>query len=213
MLIRLYKNLFHLNLISSVTFVLMIEVDGILLSEDIFESYFVCDLSACKGACCVEGDSGAPLKLEEIGSIEENLKEILPFLSEEGRITIKERGVYEVDVDGDYVTTLNNGKECAFTTFDENGTALCGIEAAYRAGKTNFKKPISCHLYPIRVNELKHYSALNYHRWSICDSARECGAKLKIKIYQFAKEALIREYGEEFYEKLVEVNRLLEKRK
>jgi len=191
----------------------MIQVDEVLLSEDLFESYFLCDLSACKGACCIEGDAGAPLEREEIDIIEENLDEIKGFLSDKGKATVERDGVFEVDIDGDYVTTLNAGNECAFTVFDDNGIALCGIEAAYRAGKTNFKKPISCHLYPIRVEKLKHHDALNYHRWSICQPACDCGSKLKVKVYQFAKEALIRKYGESWYKQLQEVDRLLDEQK
>ena len=188
----------------------MIQVDDVLLSEDLFEKYFVCDLAACKGACCIEGDAGAPVEIEEIDKMEENLDAILPFLTDEGRASILKQGVFTVDVDGEYVTPLNNGKECSFTTYDKNGIAKCGIEDAYRAGKSNFKKPSSCHLYPIRVAKLKHYDALNYHRWQICQPACECGSKLQVKVFQFLKEPLINKYGEEWYQQLVEVDRLLE---
>lgn len=191
----------------------MIQVDEILLSEDLFDQFFVCDLVACKGACCVEGDAGAPLELDELEKIESDLDAILEFLTEKGRKTIREKGIFEMDQDGEYVTTLNDGKECAFTTFDDRGVAKCGIEEAYRAGKTDFRKPISCHLYPVRISQLKHYEALNYHRWQICEPACNCGSKLKVKVYQFLKEPLIRKYGDAWYEQLVEVDRLLEEEK
>lgn len=187
----------------------MIQVEDVLLSEALFDNYFVCDLAACKGACCVEGDAGAPLEIDEIDKIEANLDQILPFLTEKGRETIKKQGVFEVEVDGEYVTPLNNGKECAFTIFDKNGIAKCGIEAAYRDGKSDFKKPSSCHLYPIRITKLKHYEALNYHEWGICKPACECGSKLKVKVYQFLKEPLINKYGVEWFQQLVEVDALL----
>lgn len=191
----------------------MIQVDDVILSEELFEENFVCDLASCKGACCVEGDAGAPLELEEIEKIEDNLDEILPFLSEQGRKNIAEQGVFDLDVDNEFVTTLNNGKECAFTTFDENGIAKCGMEEAYRSGKTSFMKPESCHLYPIRITKLKDHDALNYHQWSICKPACECGSKLKVKVYQFLKEPLINKYGVAWYDQLKEVDRLLQEKR
>ena len=191
----------------------MIQVENVILSEDLFEEYFVCDLNSCKGACCIEGDAGAPLLIEEIDKIENDIELIIPFLTEEGKNTIKQQGVFEVDTDGEYVTPLNNGKECAFTTFDKNGIAKCGIEDAHRAGKTKFKKPSSCHLYPIRVSKLQEFDALNYNKWSICKPACECGAKLKVKVFQFLKEPLINKYGKDWYQQLVEVDQLLENSK
>jgi hypothetical protein len=188
----------------------MIQVDNVILSDELFEEHFSCDLAACKGACCVAGDAGAPLALEEIDEIEKNLSEILNFLPEKGKQSIKAQGVAVKDDEGDLVTPLNNGEECAFTIFNDQGVALCGIEAAYRAGKSDFKKPLSCHLYPIRVGKLSDYDALNYHRWKICKPACECGAKLKVKVYQFAKEPLIKKYGEAWYEQLKAVDKLLE---
>lgn len=191
----------------------MIQVENVILSEDLFEEYFVCDLSACKGACCIEGDAGAPVELEEIDQMESNLETILPFLTEEGRRSIEKLGVFTVDIDGEFVTPLNNGKECSFTTFDKNGIAKCGIEDAFRAGKSDFRKPSSCHLYPIRITKLKNYDALNYHRWEICKPACECGSKLKVKVFQFLKEPLINKYGEEWYQQLIEVDQLLTQEK
>jgi len=189
----------------------MIQIEDVIVSEQLFEEYFVCDLSACKGACCIEGDAGAPVEFDEIEKMESNLESILPYLTVEGRRTIVETGVFEVDTDGEYVTPLNNGKECAFTTFDKNGIAKCGIEDAYRAGASNFRKPSSCHLYPIRITKLNAYDALNYHQWKICKPACDCGTKLKVKVYQFLKEPLIIKYGEAWYQQMIEVDQLLEK--
>ena len=189
----------------------MIQVEDVLLSEELFTAHFVCDLAACKGACCIEGDAGAPVEMEEIDKMEENLDAILPFLTPEGIESIKKLGVFTVDTDGDYVTTLNDGKECSFTTYDKKGIAKCGIEDAYRAGKSTFKKPISCHLYPIRVQKLHDMEALNYHQWNICKPACECGYKLQVKVYQFLKEPLINKYGGDWYAQLIEVDKLLTK--
>jgi len=187
----------------------MIQIGKTLLSEELLEEAFVCDLKSCKGACCVEGDAGAPLKFEEINALEENLEGILPFLPEKGQKTIQEKGVFETDQeDGEYLTTLNDGKECAFTIFDEQGIAKCGVETAYRAGKSNFKKPGSCHLYPIRIKKLNDFQALNYHRWHICEAACSLGEELGVKVYQFLKEPLIAEFGEAWFKELEEAEAL-----
>lgn len=188
----------------------MIQVDDVILSSELFTTHFVCDLTSCKGACCVEGDAGAPLEFEEIEQLEDHLEEILPFLTAKGKQRIEEQGVFEVDTDGEYVTPLNDGKECAFTTFDDKGIAKCGIEEAYRSGKTNFMKPLSCHLYPIRVSRLGEYDALNYHQWDICKPACDCGIKLKVKVYEFLKQPLITKYGKAWYDQLKEVDHLIE---
>lgn len=181
------------------------------MSEALFEEAFVCDLNACKGACCVEGDAGAPLQMEEINQLEADIDQILPFLPEKGKQSIAKNGVFVVDSDGDYVTPLNQGKECAFTVFEEDGTAKCGVELAHKAGKSTLLKPISCHLYPIRIGKLYDHEALNYHEWSICSAACELGKSLKVKVYQFLKEPLIRKYGEDWYSQLEEVDQLLSK--
>jgi len=188
----------------------MIQIDDALLSEDLFSKRFVCDLGACKGACCVEGDSGAPLEAEEVGLLEEALEDIKPYMRQEGIDRVEETGVFTIDVDGEYVTPLVNDEECAFVSFDKNGTAKCSIEQAHREGKTNFLKPISCHLYPIRITQLKDYVALNYHYWPICDPARSCGAKLDVKVFKFLKEPITRKFGEEFFEKMVEADKLID---
>ncbi len=188
----------------------MIIVDNALISEDVFEKRFVCDLGACKGACCVEGESGAPLEAGEIGIIEDALSEIKPYMRKEGIEVVEKMGVFEVDSDGDYVTPLVNGKECAFVNFDGKGIAKCSIENAYRDGKIDFPKPISCHLYPIRLTNLKDFIAVNYHHWPICDPARACGGKLDVKVYRFLKEPIIRKFGAEFFEKLIAAEEHLE---
>lgn len=180
----------------------MIRVDNTLLSEDLFEKQFVCDLNACRGACCIEGDAGALLSMEEVGILEDIYEKVKPFLTEEGKASIEKNGVFYIDQDGDYVTMLNNGKECSFTTYDEKGIAKCGIEDAYRAGKVDFKKPMSCHLYPIRVTKLQELEALNYDKMKLCDPACTLGEQLKVKVYQFVKEPIIKKYGEEYYRKL-----------
>jgi len=177
----------------------MFIIEDKLVSEEILEKKFVCDLSACKGACCVQGDAGAPLNNDELGILEEEYANIKDFLREEGRQAIAEEGVYTIDSDGDIVTPLINGKECAYTLFEKDGTASCGIEKAWKAGKTSFRKPISCHLYPIRVSNQTQYEALNYHAWEICKPACSCGESLKVPVYRFLKDSLIRAYGKEWY--------------
>lgn len=181
----------------------MFLIEGKLVSDEVFEEKFVCDLSACKGACCVEGDYGAPLEEEEIKILDQIQDQIAPFLSESGKKVLEEEGNYGYRVElKKHTTTLINGRECAYMTTNEKGIAQCGIETAWRAGATDFRKPISCHLYPIRVskNEVVDFEALNYDRWDICKAACTLGAKLKIPVYKFLKEPLIRKYGESFYE-------------
>ena len=180
----------------------MILVGNVVLSDDIKENFFVCDLEACKGACCVDGDSGAPLKDEETGILEEILEDVLPYLPQEGRDVLMETGAWEMDSEGDLVTPLVNGSHCAYTIFLDDGTASCGIEKAYRDGKVKFKKPISCHLYPIRVSSIVDTDALNYHKWEICKPACSCGEMLKVPVYKFLKEPLERAYGADWYAEL-----------
>lgn len=180
----------------------MMVINNVLVSEDIAERDFVCDLAKCKGACCVEGDAGAPLEEKEIGELEEAIEGIRPFLTEEGKKAIERSGCFDYDSDGEYVTPLVEGRECAFAIFDQNDVASCGIEKAFENGVTDFRKPVSCHLYPVRVEKHTHNEAMNYHRWSICDPARELGDKLNVPVYKFVKEALIRQYGENWYEEL-----------
>ena len=184
----------------------MIEHRNTLISEDIFEKRFVCDLNACKGACCVAGESGAPLEQEEADLLKELWPKIKPYIPEKGQKAIDEHGVSEVDHDGDLVTTLVEGREeCAFTVFDDKGIALCGVEKAWKDGAIPFRKPISCHLYPIRILKLADHEGLNYHTWPICKPAWSCGAKLDVPVYKFLKDALVRKYGVDWYAELEEI--------
>lgn len=188
----------------------MVELGDKLISLDIFEKKFVCDLTACKGACCVEGDAGAPLTYDEIDIIEDNLEAIKPYMRQEGLDAIAKTGVFYMDEDNAPVTTLVNEKECAFVYFDENNITKCGIEKAHKEGKLDFKKPISCHLYPIRVAELRTFTALNYSQWNICRPACQCGAKLDVPVFRFLKEPIERMWGESFYKDLEQVAKELE---
>ena len=183
----------------------MILVGNAVLSDDIKENFFVCDLEACKGACCVEGDSGAPLEDDETKILEEIYPFVKDYITEEGRQVIAAQGTWVIDSDGDKVTpTLGANRECAYALYDERGILKCGIEQAYLAGKTSWKKPISCHLYPIRVTKYDQYDALNYNRWHICDPACQLGKSLQVPLYVFLKEALVRKYGEAWYAELLE---------
>jgi hypothetical protein len=180
----------------------MIALDHTLLSEDLLDKQFACDLSQCQGACCVEGDEGAPLEKEEVDTLREIYPAVAPYLRPEGRAAIEAQGTSQVDpLDDEPVTPLVNGAECAYAVF-ENGTALCGIEKAWQAGATGFRKPLSCHLYPIRITKYPDYHALNYHQWPICDPACSLGASLQIPVFRFAREALIRAYGQKWYDEL-----------
>ncbi len=187
------------------SFAVMIILDNAVLSDDIKENFFVCNLEKCKGACCVEGDLGAPLEKDELLEIENNLETIKPYLSEEGLKAIEENGPYLLDEEGDYSTTTIGNRECAFAIYDDQGILKCGIEQAYMDGKIDWKKPISCHLYPIRITKYDHYDALNYDRWDICSPACDFGAQLKVPIYKFLKDALVRKYGKEWYDALVKL--------
>ncbi len=181
----------------------MIAIDNTLISEDILEKKFVCDLSACKGACCVAGDSGAPLDKEELPILNSVLEEVKPFMTKKGIKVIEKYGAFVIDGDGDYTTTLvSKGAECAFVFFDENKIAKCAIEQAFVEGKTNWQKPISCHLYPIRIKKFNDYDAVNYDKWDVCKPACECGKKLDVPVYKFLKTPLIRKYGKEWFKQL-----------
>lgn len=186
----------------------MIEHAGTLISEDLFEERFVCDLNACKGACCVQGESGAPLEKDEAALLKELWPKIRPFIPEKGINAVAEQGTSVVDADGDLVTPLvGDAGECAYTVFNEQGIATCGVELAWKAGMIPFRKPISCHLYPIRITELKFHDGLNYHRWPICTPACACGVSLNVPVFRFVKDALVRRYGAEWYEGLEAVHR------
>jgi hypothetical protein len=186
---------------------MLIEVKDKIVSTQIFDKKFVCDLNACKGACCIEGNSGAPLTLDEIDLLEENIEKIMPFMRPEGIEQVEENGVFYMDEDNEAVTTLVNGGECAFVYFDENNITKCGIEQAYNSGKIDFNKPISCHLYPIREKQFNDFRALTYDIWPICAPACACGDKLDVPVYRFLKGPIIRAYGEDFFEALEEVDK------
>ena len=183
----------------------MIIIQDILVSDDVVEKKFICDLNACKGACCVEGDSGAPLEEEEKIILAQIYKDVEPYLTEEGKAAIRELGlsVYYEEAE-EFGTPLIDNQACAFITFDHKGIALCGIEQAYNDGKIEFKKPISCHLYPIRIESNKNinFEAMNYDKWDICNPACKLGEKEQLPVYKFLKEAITRKYGEDFYDEL-----------
>jgi hypothetical protein len=177
-------------------------IEDILVSDSVLSETFHCNLNACKGACCVEGDSGAPLETEELHILEKDFPNIKPFLTSKGIEAIESQGIYALDEsDQTYVTPLIDGGPCAYINYDKHGIALCGIENAYMAGKTTFKKPISCHLYPIRISKNKktEFEAINYEKWDICNPACSLGNELKMPVFRFVKDALIRKYGTEFY--------------
>ncbi|MFO0359898.1 MAG: DUF3109 family protein [Flavobacteriales bacterium] len=187
----------------------MIIVGDALISEDIFEEHFVCDLNACKGDCCVEGESGAPLDEEEIPLLKEAYPAAKAYMTQEGIDAIERDGIFVEDNDGDLVTTLvGPHAACTFVFYDEKGIAKCALEKAYLEGKTTWKKPLSCHLYPIRLTKLKEYIGVNYHRWPICAPACECGSKLHVPVFKFLKDPLIRKFGAEWYSHLEEAYQL-----
>ncbi|MBB78659.1 MAG: hypothetical protein CL844_06610 [Crocinitomicaceae bacterium] len=191
----------------------MIEIEDKVISTQIFEKNFVCDLSACKGQCCVSGDSGAPISVEEISILEDEIDEIKPFMRKRGIKIIENQGVFYVDQENEKVTSLIDEKECAFVSFNKEGIAQCSIEMAYKEGKTTLKKPISCHLFPIRVKKFKAFTALNYSKWDICEPACECGEKLKVPVFIFLKDALIRAFGRRFFSELLAVNKEITKKR
>lgn len=183
----------------------MIELGKTLLSDDIKEQFFVCNLEKCKGACCVEGDLGAPLEEDELDILVEIYDKVKPYLSKEGVEAIETQGAYVLDEDKEYSTPTVNGKECAYAIYDDRGILKCAIEQAHIDGKIDYKKPISCHLYPIRVTQYEEFSALNYDRWDICSPACDLGSSLNVPVYKFLKDPLIRKYGEEWYMELVRI--------
>lgn len=182
----------------------MFQLGKTIVSEDILEKEFVCNLSACKGACCIDGDAGAPLLQEETAILEKIYPTVKPFLRPEGIAAIEAQGTWVKGNDGDLETPLIDNKDCAYVIFDGQ-TALCGIEQAYNQGLIDWKKPVSCHLYPIRVKDFSSFQAVNYDRWDICSPACSLGKELEVPVYKFVKEALIRRFGIEWYEELEKV--------
>ncbi len=183
----------------------MFQLGKTIVSEEIIEKDFVCNLSACKGACCVDGDAGAPLTKEEAVILEDIYPKVKPFLRQEGINEIEAQGTSVIGDFGELETPLINGADCAYVIFDEKKTALCAIEEAYNQGEIDWKKPVSCHLYPVRVKEYSEFSAVNYDKWDICDDACTLGKELQVPIYKFVKEALIRKFGDDWYGELEKV--------
>ncbi|KGN83947.1 DUF3109 family protein [Porphyromonas sp. COT-290 OH860] len=187
----------------------MIEIGDKIVSMDVFEVLFACDYEQCKGICCVEGDSGAPLEPGEAEMLRKYLPEVEHLLSSRAREVIAQQGVSYIDEEGDEVTSIVGGKDCVFTTYDERGNCLCAYEKMYYEGKIDWIKPISCQLYPIRLTKYKDFTAVNYHKWSVCKCALKRGRKEGMPVYQFLKGPLIRAFGQEWYDQLEEAARLL----
>ena len=183
----------------------MFVIKDTLVSIDLIERFFVCDLAVCKGQCCIDGDAGAPLLPEEKELIDKYIDKIIPLLSPAGKFTIESEGSSYIDEDGDLVTTLIEGKNCAFSIYSEEGVCLCALEKGYRDGLLPSLKPSSCYLYPVRLNKVGYLTALNLHRWKICSCAEKNGKKLKVRAYKFLREPLIRKFGKEWYEELEKV--------
>lgn len=189
---------------------MIIQVGEVILTSEILTEYFCCDLEACKGICCVEGDSGAPLTLDEVGEMENVLDEVRPDLSAQAQSLIDRQGVAYTDAEGDLVTSIVQGRDCVFTCYGTDGCCYCASDKAFREGRTAWDKPLSCALYPIRE---KHFCdgpvGLQYHRWNICRPAVEKGRRLNLKLYQFLKAPLVRRFGQAWYDELCEVARQL----
>lgn len=180
----------------------MFVIKDTLVSLDLVERFFVCDLSVCKGQCCIDGDEGAPLLEEEKKEIEKNLDNIYPLLTPGGKVSIMENGVAYYDRDGDLVTTLIEGCNCAFTVYSQDGTCLCALEKGFQDGLLPDLKPSSCSLYPVRLQKVGDMTAVNLHRWKICRCAERNGEKKGVRAYQFLKEPLIKKFGQEWYDEL-----------
>lgn len=181
----------------------MLQIDRAIVHLDIIFRKFLCNLNKCKGICCVEGDSGAPITEEEATQIKELLPLIIERLTDEARRTIEEKGCCIKDFEDELTTTtINVNGPCVFTQYDEKGTAYCVIEKAYEDGLTHFQKPLSCHLYPIRIKKYADFDAVNYHEWEICKDAKVLGNRKSVYVYEFLKDPLIRVYGKEWYEEL-----------
>ena len=179
----------------------IIQVGDVLLSSEILTEKFCCDLSVCKGECCVEGDAGAPVTLDEVAAIEECLDTVWNDLSASAQAVIDKQGVAYVDNEADLVTSIVGGKDCVFTCHHD-GCCYCAIDKAYREGRCTHNKPLSCHLYPIRLKKMGDYTAVNYHQWGICQPALALGKKLNLPLYKFLKEPLIRAFGQSWYDEL-----------
>ena len=181
----------------------MVQIDDVIVSLDVFREKFLCDLHACKGECCIEGDAGAPVELEEVEKLEEVLPVIWDDLAPEAQEVINRQGVVYTDEEGDLVTSIVNGKDCVFTCYNEKGCCFCATEKAFREGRTSWCKPISCYLYPIREKRFAGgLIGLNYHRWNVCSEAVKRGRELNLPVYKFLRDPLIKRFGEEWYKEL-----------
>ena len=180
----------------------MIVIGNTLISEEILENFFVCDLEKCKGACCVEGDLGAPLEKAELKKLEMVYEAVKPYLSAAGIEAIEQQGLFIRDFEGDFSTPTIDGRECAYAVYDDSGVLKCGIELAHQDGKTTFRKPVSCHLYPARVKKYKGFTAVNHDHWHICNPACILGKELGVPLYRFLRDALIRKFGKKWYAEL-----------
>jgi len=189
----------------------MFQIGNTIVSEELIEQDFVCNLSACKGACCVDGEAGAPLEEKETDVLLEIYKKVKPFLREESIAAIESQGAFVKGEDGEWETPLVANRECAYVAFNASGVAECALEKAYNEGVTKWRKPISCHLYPVRVREYTTLVAVNYHKWEICDPACSLGKELRVPVYTFVRDALIRKFGKAWYSELEEVARDLAK--
>jgi len=187
----------------------MFQLGKTIISEDIIKKDFVCNLSTCKGVCCIDGEAGAPLEPSEIELLNDIYPKVKPFLRQKGIEVIESQGTSVKTEGGELETPLIEGADCAYVIFDENEVAKCGIEEAYSQGVIDWKKPISCHLYPVRVQEYSEFSAVNYHRWDICNDACTLGASLQVPVYKFVKDALVRKFGEDWYLELEQVAKSL----
>ena len=180
----------------------MLQIQNALVSLDVIEKFFVCNLDKCLGECCIEGDAGAPITEQEYAQLKEILPEVYADLLPAARQRIDEAGVAYVDEEGDLVTQIVEGRNCVFTCYGEGGMCMCAIEKAYREGRIDFYKPISCHLYPLRLTDYPSFTAVNYHSWKICKAAEVLGRAKGVRVYQFLKEPLIRRFGKEWHDEL-----------
>ena len=180
----------------------MLQIQNTLVSLDLVERFFCCDLQSCLGQCCIEGDAGAPVTEEECERLREVLPEVWDDLSPAARHVIEEQGVAYVDEEGELVTSIVDGRNCVFTCYASGGMCLCAIEKAYREGRVGWMKPSSCHLYPVRLTEYKDFTAVNLHRWKICKCAEVLGRREGIRAYQFLRGPLTARFGEAWYEEL-----------
>ncbi len=178
----------------------MVEIKDSLVSLDMFSEMFICDYARCKGACCVEGDAGAPVEIDEVAALEEAAEAVWDELTPQARQVIDEEGVVSIDPEGTLVTSIVNGRDCVFAVRDADGNTLCAIDRAFRDGRIAVEKPLSCALYPARLSEVGGMTAVNYHRWDICRSACALGQKEGVRVYQFLKAPLVRRFGQEWWD-------------